>query len=377
MVVTPWVLAMLGLTPPASGAGAAWPPRGSHRFDRIPKSSPRSVSPLPNWGYTSVMDYHAAGDGATDDTQAFQAALDAAAANGTALVLVPGGTFAIRGSLVVHANTELRGVADYPYRSWGSPGGHPAGSTLLAYAGKGSEEGLPFITLGGPNAAVTGLNVYYPEQNSSQTPTPYPPCIRPLALGITVDQCYDIGRIRHIHFWPFWADPTTAATKWQVIDDVFSWGYSRVSPQPSPVLCCRWVSLLRTHLLQGMVFTASKDGACNGQFTDINFDDVDIGVEVQASQPWGLMFQNLNLANAGDGMHRQGQDLIAVDLSNGTMPFGHNSDPSLRPTVVVRGGSFWGAEDIEVEWDCPGTMTLSDSIFNHWAGSAAVMVNGG
>ena len=29
---------------------------------------------------------------------------------------------------------------------------------------------------------------------------------QPLKTGILVDQCYDIGRISNVHFWPFWMD---------------------------------------------------------------------------------------------------------------------------------------------------------------------------
>ena len=84
-----------------------------------------------------VTDFGALGDG-SDDTAAFQKALDEAAAGGSGVVLVPAGTFAIRGHLVVPPNTELRGVNNFPYRSYGTTGTTNVGTTLEAYEGAGS-----------------------------------------------------------------------------------------------------------------------------------------------------------------------------------------------------------------------------------------------
>ena len=62
---------------------------------------------------------------------------------------------------------------------------------------------------------------------------------QPISIGIQVDQCYDIGRIREIHFWPFWAALGTPIenwqhlnavsldmkrTDWEIVEDVFSFG---------------------------------------------------------------------------------------------------------------------------------------------------------
>ena len=85
-----------------------------------------------------------------------------------------------------------------------------------------------------------------------------------------LDQIYDIGRIKRIHFCPgLWTPITSAASKWvqnngvslhllradwEIVDDVFSLGYSK-----------------------GIWFTKSKVGTGNGQFTNINFDSVGIG----------------------------------------------------------------------------------------------------
>jgi hypothetical protein len=121
-------------------------------------------------------------------------------------------------------------------------------------------------------------------------------------------------------------------TDWEVIEDVFSWGYQT-----------------------GMAFRASANGACNGQFTDINFDNVDIGIDVAFTQTWGILFSNLNLANAGGGSNRIG---ILGRAVNGSKP--------TDAIVVVRGASFWGEFNQEIVWSHPGLISISDSLFSNW-----------
>lgn len=181
---------------------------------------------------TCVSDFGALGDGATDDTAAFQRALDAAAVRGGA-VFVPAGTYLIHGSLSVPQGVTLKGV-------WESP--HHAdigrGSILYATGSKGNEDGPPLITLH-QSSAVVGLTIFYPEQNIDDVQA-YPWCIQgmgmhgavinvtlvnpykgidfgshpnelhfisnvfgqPLKIGIFVDQTTDIGRIENVHFNP-------------------------------------------------------------------------------------------------------------------------------------------------------------------------------
>jgi hypothetical protein len=205
-----------------------------------------SAGPQPE---LSVKDFGAKADGASDDTAAFQAALDAAQKGGSAVVNVPAGTYAIKGHLIVPSNCELRGSEHFPYRSWGRSGGKPVGTTLQAYeganctkpesTGPASSICHPFILLQGSNAAVSGMSIIYPEQSKPEAsePVPYPWTIRgngddctvmnmflvnsylgidmgtlpagrhlieniygnPLKIGIFVDRCFDVGRIRHIH----------------------------------------------------------------------------------------------------------------------------------------------------------------------------------
>lgn len=106
--------------------------------------------------YVNVREapYSAAGDAKTDDARAIQAALDAVRAEG-------GGT-----ALVGVARAPLLYAKDYP------------GTTLLAVDGAGNLDGTPFITLLGPNSILESITVFYPEQQVSDRPTPYPWTVR-------------------------------------------------------------------------------------------------------------------------------------------------------------------------------------------------------
>jgi hypothetical protein len=112
---------------------------------------------------------------------------------------------------------------------------------ILAYGGRGKEDGEPLITLK-PNAVIRNLVIHYPEQTFPDV-VPYPWTIRgdgemcqvldititnpyqaldfgtkwnelhiirnvfacPLKIGVFIDQCTDIGRIENVHFNPnFW-----------------------------------------------------------------------------------------------------------------------------------------------------------------------------
>jgi hypothetical protein len=338
--------------------------------------------------------YLAAADGKSDDTRAIQSALDAVAAQGGGVVYLPTGRYLIRTHLVVPAGTSLVGVARAPQLySDAKPG-----SQLLAVEGAGSSEGEAFITLKGPNSTLEGVSVFYPEQVASKQPTAYPWTVRggggdsvsivnvllvnpyqavdlatqggsrhyvhglygqAIFRGIWVDRCTDIGRIRDVHFWPFWSqDPgvmefTEACGKsfifqradWEVVENIFSWGY-RV----------------------GIELSASKDGSMNGQMSDVDLDAVDIGIDARYTQQPGVSFSNLAIANDS-----RGKDRIAVwgrsakDAASQTRHL--NGLDLTEPNTValfIRGGSFWGQLKRVVKWENTGVLSLSDSRMAPW-----------
>lgn len=316
--------------------------------------------------------YRAAGDGQADDTPAIQAALTAAGGQGGGTVFLPQGRYLVKGRLTVPGGTTLMGVGRAPAMySEQAPG-----STLLAVEGAGQTEGPAFLTLTGPNSTLEGITVFYPNQVIADEPVPYPWTVRggaghnvslidvllvnpyqgvdfatsggarhyvrglygqPLFKGIWVDKCYDIGRIHDVHFWPFWTtDARIVAftvkhatafifqrTDWEVVENVFCWAY---------------------HV--GIEFSASKDGAMNGQLTDVGLDAVDIGLDVQATQGEGIAFSNLSIANDDRGAER-----VAIWGRPG--PQG--------AYLFIRGAAFWGELRRIVKWENSGTLSLSES----------------
>jgi hypothetical protein len=155
-----------------------------------------------------VGEFGARADGVTDDTAAFQSALLFMAENGGGTVWVPAGRYAIRGTLTVPVNVTLRG-------DWAPPAGEPRGSILLAYAGRGSAAGKPFLTVY-PNAGVRGLTIYYPEQDA-EAPVPYPWTIhRPDLNGFK--PCMTVEDVTVLNAWCGIqiGTPVTGNTNWLV-----------------------------------------------------------------------------------------------------------------------------------------------------------------
>lgn len=234
----------------------------------------------------SVRKFGAVGDGQKDDTAAFQSALNACGAQGGGVVEVPAGSYCIMGNLRIPTNVALKGTF------LSAPTGNldrilegRFGSALLAYAGRGKPEEAPFIELAGPNAALDGFVIGYPEWNPKEVPPiPYPPTVEgnamgnpgidnltiqnclflnsydairllnagrhlirnisgyPINRGIYVNQILDVGRIENVHFWPFgykysrtdpysqWINKHGVAidvgfSDWQILQGCFSFGY--------------------------------------------------------------------------------------------------------------------------------------------------------
>jgi hypothetical protein len=330
-------------------------------------------------GYINAQNapYNATGNGTNDDTAAIQAALNAAGNAGGGIVFLPRGNYLIKSHLLVPAQTSLVGV-------WRAvpANAQNLGTTLLAVENAGTNSGTPFITLQGDNSTLEGVTIYYPNQVANNPPTPYPWAIRggggnnitiqnvllvnpyegidlatygcprhmvrsvygqPLLVGIAVDQCYDIGRIMEIHFWPFWTQNANIQafqsanavsfdfmrTDWEVVQDIFSWGYSI-----------------------GARFRASASGSMNGQMSNINFDNVDIGLQLSATQPYAVHIANLNIANAGGGTNHIGIQGVPGSTSAG---------------LNVEGATFWGSLYQPVSWNNSGLLTLSSGRFLSWS----------
>ena len=139
-------------------------------------------------GVFDVRSYGAAGDGTTDDTQAFQSALAAAGeVNGT--VFVPAGSYVIRQSLRVPSGVELKG-------EWESPSVESP-SELLIYAGENQpDSAIIFLE---PGAGVQGFKVRLP-QFDRYTMTPHAWIVRAEGAGCWAEDLTFVNTYRGVDF---------------------------------------------------------------------------------------------------------------------------------------------------------------------------------
>lgn len=340
----------------------------------------------------------ARGDGETDSTAIIQRLLDDAGRAGGGVVSVPAGRFRVAGQLAIPANVTLQGIYRVPPTTGPRAITNLTGSVLLAYAGRGSTNGPAFLQLAGNHATVSGLIIAYPEWRlDTVPPVPYPPCVAsqdtenvgiseclllnpyegirlvrahrhlvrnvtgyPIWRGLYVDQCYDIGRIENIHFWPFgvtydarhpycqWINLHGTAfefarTDWHYVLNTFCFGYG-----------------------VGYRFSASPAGSANGNFLGLGADSCERAVLVDQAQAPGLLFSN------GEFVGRwSSTNAVCFEIG-----------PQTEGKVSLVNCSFWGPIDRCVWMRSPrGQFTASACNFVDWdnrgEGSPALQFDAG
>jgi hypothetical protein len=192
------------------------------------------------------------------------------------------------------------------------------GTALCVVAGRGSEDGTPFLTLN-TNSSVCGLTIYYPEQIGDGEPVPHPwtismrgknPAVldierlnsyqgfdasqnerhyirnvtgQPLRRGIWVDAIYDIGRIENVHFNPWWSS-NRKLRDWKMMrGEAFIFGRAD------------WEYVFSTFCFGSKVgykFVETSTGGCNGNFLGIGADDCNRAVQVEHAAEFGLLTTN-------------------------------------------------------------------------------------
>jgi len=342
-----------------------------------------------------VKDFGAKGDGQTDDTFAFQQALDKARSEGGGTVFAPRGNYFFAGHLNIPEAVTLKGMwpsvpAHLGIRDKGHSRPTDDGTTFLITENAGQEEGPPFIRLN-TNSTLMGVVLYYPEQNADDVPKAYPwaiamrgknPAVRdvemlnpfngidatqnerhlirnvhgqPIRRGVFMDSIYDIGRLENVHFNPWWSmQPKLfewqmahgeafvfGRTDWQYVHNTFCFGY---------------------HI--GYRFLETKQGVCNGNFLGLGADDCQTSVVVEQSAPFGLL------------------------ITNGQFVSFHGPDPTMVRVGKSHSGSvrfvncsFWGPCNQIAQVAGTGTVGFSDCTFTHWdsknEGRHAIQVESG
>lgn len=343
-----------------------------------------ATAPAPLASSVDVRAFGAKGDGTTDDTAAFAAAFAAVAAKG-GTVSAPAGDFLIRTHLDVPANVTLEGV-------WKSPTtkSQRHGTTLLAVEGAGAEAGAAFITLAA-NATLKGIAVFYPDQKPDKI-VPYPWCVaaagenvaiidcllvnpyqgvdlaskpsarhyvrnvygQPLRRGISVDKCFDVGRIENVHFGPFWNwDEKTGIQAWQA-----QHGEAFIFAR------CDWEHVVNTFCYgYGVSYrlTKSADGAMNGNLAGIGADGTRHAVVIEATQGQSLLISGGRFVSfTGD----KPTHVVINEANAGVVQFQHCA--------------FWGLAHQIARIAGTGTVTFNNCNFVEWgSGVPAIDLSGG
>lgn len=334
----------------------------------------------PNPDTYSVLDFGAKADGHSDDTAAFQRALDAASHAGGGKVLAPRGQYFFASHLNIPNAVTLEGVwesvpAHAGIRDAGLPKPGDDGTTFLVTENRGKEEGPAFITLN-HNSTLKGVVLYYPEQQEAEEPVPYPWAIamrgknpavlavellnpyngidatknerhlirdvqgQPLRRGVLVDAIYDIGRIENVHFNPWWSLKPRLFAWQQAHGEAFIVGRSD------------WQYMFNTFCFGyniGYKFIQSQAGLCNGNFLGIGADDCFTAVVVENCAPFALLISN------GEFVSFHGPDPTMVRV-------GSNNTGSVRFVNCA----FWGPCNQIAKIEGQGTVGFSDCTFVQW-----------
>jgi hypothetical protein len=344
--------------------------------------------------WKNVKEFGAAGDAKTDDTTAFQKALDAVYKSGGGTVYAPPGRYLFRGTITVPDGVTLQGSfhcvpSHAGIRNQGQPKPGDDGTALFVTAGRGNEEGEPFLTLN-TNSSVCGLTIYYPEQVTDDVPFAYPwtiamrgknPAVldvellnpyqgidasknerhnirnvtgQPLRRGIWVDAIYDIGRIENVHFNPWWSSHSKVY-QWQTENgDAFIFGRAD------------WEYVLNTFCFGyhvGYRFVETPTGSCNGNFLGIGADDCNRAILVEQCTSYALLITN------GEFTSFHGDDPTMIEVL-----------PTNKGVVRLSNSAFWGPCNQIAKIAGTGTVGFNDCTFVQWgnvAGRAAIQASSG
>lgn len=329
-------------------------------------------------GLMNVLDFGAKGDGSTDDTAAFQSALDKAGITG-GTVYAPPGLYRINGVLNIPEGVTLEGT-------W--PGPHTSqldkGTTLLAFAGRGDEDSDPFISLR-TGSTLKGVTICYPDQKATDV-HPYPWTIQgrgqhfniidvtitnayngidcgtfhneghhlrnvhmcALRRGVFIDQCTDIGRLEnvHIHNVYYWRMSTPCVPSKEEVDAV-----QRYTPEHLEGFIIGrtdWEYISNCFVIWAKVgfhFIRGK-GLANAVITQSGSDIGPLAVKIDAVQDHaGVAFENCQFMS---GFEVGPDNVGPVKLSN--CGFWGRSGTGPQMTLLGR-----------------GTVTLTSVHFSEWA----------
>ena len=326
-------------------------------------------------GVFNVKAYNAKGDGITDDTRAIQGTLDAAGKTGGQVYLPPA-KYLVSGSLRVPPGVSVIGSANMPQYS------DPLiGTIILSTGGRDNEKGSALFELGS-SSSVSGLTVYYPEQQVKDI-RPYPwtfhlqgndntlenvtlinsyngikvgpePNVRHrirsvygcvLRRGLEIDACTDIGRVENVQFHGHWwwagsVNGNSDLVNDYMIKNLEAFIFGRTD----------WEYVNNTFVFPvkvGYHFIETKAGACNGQFSGIGADMAQRCIVVDQIQPMGLLITN------GQFVAFSGENPIEIEIAS-----------TCTGQIRMVNCAFWGPAMQNVVSHSKSFVSLSDCYFS-------------
>lgn len=265
-----------GPTGPASTvAGPTGPTGSSGTAGAVGPTGPTGASGGGGSSFwVNVADYGAVGNGSTDDTSAFQSAINSLGAAGGTVIIPDGFRCRIASNLTVKPNVTLKG----PFKYVGTPGNNsstPYGSvsaillsssaTIELQGGAGIDGCLIYrYGMSFPESSSSGFSgtaiqvssyddafvtgsmilgfnqaIYSTNSQRIRVVDVYIDCNN----GVWIDQCADISRLARVHCWPFVTIAGGGGTSrlqrsgnafyftnlndWGKVVDCFSYGYFR------------------------------------------------------------------------------------------------------------------------------------------------------
>ncbi|MFD0693593.1 glycosyl hydrolase family 28-related protein [Paenibacillus sp. GCM10027628] len=345
----------------------------------------------------NVMDYGAKGDGTTDDTSAFQIALNTASGKGGGIVYAPAGTYKIADTLDVPTGVTLRG-------DWANPetAGGVKGTILEAYAGKGNEAGTSFIRLE-QSSGITNLSIWYPEQSLDHIAA-YPWTIEQMSGdSATVEHVTLVNSYSGIKIGPDWnelhylhdvygtvlktgifLDYTTDIGRIEKVSlSPDTWSHSGLPGAPDPQSLFQYMTAHAEGIVMGrsdweymsdvrisgfqtglrMTNRTNSSDAANAQFYGIDIANCNVALKLEAVNEYGLLVSDSRFsAGVGDSP----KAVYATPSYHGVAQF----------NTSYIGGSPLNAVVNEGE----GHLSFENSTIADWnsdAGGYAIVANGG
>lgn len=347
----------------------------------------------------NVLDFGADKTGANDSTAAFQAAIDAAYADGGGIVYAPAGLYKFTGHLIIDRKVTLRG-------EWRNPDADPhwAGTILMPYADRGSANGTAFIGIAS-SAGVKNLNVWYPEQTVGAI-QPYPYTISDVEFDAGAQGTHAIS-VQNVTFYNsyqgirtgstvgFSQEPRlanvygtflkegitlTATTNFGGATNLSAsskyWINSGVTGAPSSAAD---QTTLKTYLRANLIAvqTLMRDGHHDGfSIYGITVEDANVGLH--GSGFWDF-YSNITMANVNTGVIIDGSGSLesasSQQLIGGTINVLPGADhygiviPNLSQVDIV-GMTIGGSPDAGVYGYGGARLNIMQSTFTAWANYA-------